>query len=111
MKKERLEKMTNGWFVGNFDPAIAKICEVEIAVKQYKKDDYEIKHFHKIATEITVIVIGKVLMNGVEFTKGDIIIIDPNEATDFKALEDTITTVVKIPGASNDKYIEEPTIC
>ena len=35
-------------------------------------------------------------------------LIEPNEATDFEALEDTTNTVVKFPGASNDKYLGEP---
>ena len=34
--------------------------------------------------------------------------IEQNEATDFEALEDTVNTVVKFPGASNDKYLGEP---
>ena len=47
-------------------------------------------------------------MNGVEYVKGDIIVMQPNEATDFEALEDTINTVVKFPGANGDKYLGEP---
>jgi hypothetical protein len=58
-----------------------------------------------VATEITVICSGSVRMNGTNYIKGDIIIIEPLESTDFEALEDTITTVVKYPGAENDKYI------
>jgi hypothetical protein len=46
-------------------------------------------------------------MNGIEFGKGDIIVIEPNESTDFEVLEDTTTTVVKYPGAENDKYMGE----
>jgi hypothetical protein len=34
-------------------------------------------------------------MNGVRYTEGDIIVISPNEPTDFRVLKDTITTVVK----------------
>ena len=30
---------------------------------------------------------------------------EPGEATDFEALEDTSCTVVKYPGANNDKYL------
>jgi hypothetical protein len=44
-------------------------------------------------------------MNGVEFISGDIITIEPMESTDFEVLEDTSTIVVKLPGASNDKYL------
>ena len=91
MKVAKLEDMVKGWFVGNFDPTLIKTNDVEVAVKEYKKGDYEEKHYHKI----TVIVSGKVRMNGIEYSKGDIIVIEPN---DFEALENT---VVKFPGASN----------
>ena len=108
MKTARLENMVKGWFVGNFDPTLIRTNDVEIAVKEYKKGDYEACHYHKLSTEITVITVGRVRMNGVEYAKGDIIIIEPNQSTDFEVLEDTITTVVKYPGANNDKYIGEP---
>lgn len=107
MKVAKLEDMLKGWFVGNFEPSLIKTNDVEVAVKEYKKGDYEEKHYHKIATEITVIVSGKVKMNGIEYSKGDIIVIEPNESTDFEALEDTVNTVVKFPGASGDKYLGE----
>jgi quercetin dioxygenase-like cupin family protein len=108
MKVAKLEDMVKGWFVGNFDPTLLKTNDVEVAVKEYKKGDYEKKHYHKIATEITVIVSGRVKMNNVEYKKGDIIVTEPNEATDFEALEDTVNTVVKYPGANDDKYLGEP---
>lgn len=45
-------------------------------------------------------------MNGVEYTKGDIVVVEPMESTDFEALEDnTQNVVVKYPGANNDKYL------
>ena len=45
-------------------------------------------------------------MNGVEYKKGDIIVMEPMEATDFECLEDgTQNVVVKYPGANNDKYL------
>lgn len=107
MKVARLETMIKGWFVGNFEPSLLKTNDVEVAVKEYKKGDYEASHFHKIATEITVIISGKVRMNGVEYGAGDIIVIEPGDSTDFEALEDTVNTVVKLPGANNDKYVVE----
>ena len=106
MKTAKLEDMVKGWFVGNFEPTLIKTNDVEVAVKVYKKGDYEEKHYHKIATEITVIIQGRVKMNGVEYRKGDIIVLDPYESTDFESLEDgTQNVVVKFPGANNDKYI------
>ena len=105
MKLHKLKDMFKGWFVGNFEPSLYKTDDVEVAVKNYKAGDSEEKHYHKIATEITVVSKGKVLMNGTEYNEGDVIVIEPMEATDFHALEDTITMVVKIPCAKGDKYI------
>lgn len=106
MKQVKLEDMIKGWFVGDFEPTLIKTSEVEVAVKEYRKGYREGRHHHKIATEITVISFGRVRMNNTEYKKGDIIIIEPYESTDFEALEDSVTTVVKYPGASNDKYEE-----
>ena len=105
MKKARLEDMIGGWFIGNFEPSLLKTNEVEVAVKHYKAGDYEGAHFHKIATEYTLIIKGKVRMSGTEFNEGTIITIPPMDSTDFLALTETTTVAVKIPGASNDKYI------
>lgn len=108
MKVVKLNDMVKGWFVGNFEPTLQKTNDVEVAIKKYRKGDIEDKHYHKIATEITAIVSGRVVMNGIEYDEGDIIVIAPNEATDFEALEDAVTTVVKYPGANDDKYLGEP---
>lgn len=108
MKVAKLDDMIKGWFVGNFEPTLLQTNDVEVAVKEYKKGDKEDKHYHKIATEVTVIISGRVKMNGIEYSKGDIIVMEPNETTDFEALEDSVNTVVKFPGANDDKYLGEP---
>jgi len=107
MQVSKLDDMVKGWFVGNFEPTLVKTNDVEVAVKSYKKGDAEDTHYHKIATEITVIVSGKVKMNNIVYTQGDIITIEPNESTNFEALENTVCTVVKYPGTSDDKYLGE----
>jgi quercetin dioxygenase-like cupin family protein len=104
----KLENMHKGWFIGNFQPTIFPTNDFEVAVKEYKTGDYEEKHFHKLATEITVIVTGKVRMNEIEYIKGDIVVIHPLISTDFLVLEDSITTVVKFPSVKNDKYLGDP---
>jgi len=100
-----LNEFFKGWFVGNFEPTLNTTEDFEVAVKRYKAGDYEEKHHHKIATEITVIVEGEVEMNGVKYVKDDIITIQPNESTDFKCITDVVTVVVKTPSSNNDKYI------
>jgi hypothetical protein len=104
----KLDDMVKGWFVGNFVPTALSTNQLEVAVKKYKEGDYEITHYHKVATEITVIVSGVVKMNDMVYESGAIIVIKPNEPTDFLAVTDVITTVVKIPGINDDKYTGVP---
>jgi quercetin dioxygenase-like cupin family protein len=105
MKLNKLNEMFKGWIVGNFEPSLYKTNDFEVAVKKYKAGDKDEKHYHKVATEITVVVSGMVLMNGVTYNSGDIITIEPGEATDFEALSDSVTTVIKVPCVKDDKYI------
>jgi len=105
MKISELKNFTKGWFVGNFDPSLIKTNDVEIGIKEYKSGDYEDFHHHRIATEITCILSGEVEMNGKRYKEGDIILIEPFEGTDFKAITNAKNLVVKYPGVNNDKYI------
>ncbi len=105
MKTAKLNDMVRGWLVGNFEPSLYKTNNVEVGVKKYNAGDYEDYHYHKIATEITVIISGEVEMNGEKYVEGDIITIVPGEGTDFRALTDAVNVVVKIPGTSDDKYL------
>jgi quercetin dioxygenase-like cupin family protein len=102
----KIDEMIKGWFIGNFSPSLYKTNDVEVGIKQYKAGEFEAAHHHKIATEFTVIVSGEVEMNGTKYGNGDIIKINPGVSTDFKAITDTVTVVVKIPGANNDKYTD-----
>lgn len=107
MDKRNLKQFVRGWIVGGFEPTLYKTTDVEVAIQNFKQGDKEPSHCHKIATEITVIVRGKALMKGMILNEGDIVSISPGQFTDFEALEDTTTAVVKLPGAMNDKYLEE----
>ena len=107
MKKAKLSDMKGGWFIGNFEPSLYKTNDCEVAVKTYKKGDKEDKHYHKIATEFTAIVKGKVETFDQIFEEGDVVVVEPGEATAFEALEDSMNVVVKLPGANNDKYLSE----
>lgn len=97
--------MARGWFVGDFQPTALNTQACEVAVKHFKKNDHEDKHYHKIATEITVIVSGEVRMGENKYATGDIITIEPFVATDFEALTDAVVVAVKVPGAKDDKYL------
>ena len=92
----KLSDMKKGWFIGNFEPSLYKTNDCEVAIKSYKAGDYEKKHYHKVATEFTVITKGKVKMFDRIFAEGDIVVVEPGEATDFTALTDAQNVVVKI---------------
>ena len=104
MKVSKLAEMTKGWFVGNFSPTALHTDAAEVAVKVYAAGDKEGWHFHKVATEITLILTGQVLMNGAPYGSGDIIRIEPGEGTDFEAITDVTTVVAKVPCVAGDKY-------
>ena len=107
MRKYDFNKMKGGWFIGNFEPTAFKTTDCEVAyVKHYKDQNWE-KHFHKIATEITFIIKGKIKINDKVFSSGDIFVIEPNEIVDPKFLEDSEVIIVKLPSNTNDKFILE----
>ena len=104
MKLFNLSQFVKGWFIGNFTPTIIPSEEVEIAIKRYKKGNHENSHYHAKSDEVTVIISGIVKMNDKIYSVNDIIWIEKNEVTDFTAVTDVVTCVVKIPCVKNDKY-------
>ena len=107
IEKYQLADMVKGWFIGRFEPTLYPTNAVEVAIKEYNAGDYEGAHHHKIATEFTVVLNGEVEMSGVRYGHGDIVKINPGVSTDFLAVTNATTVVVKLPGASNDKYIDK----
>lgn len=101
----KVNDFVKGWFVGPFEPTLHATQGFECALKRYTAGDKEAMHKHEVATEYTVIADGFVRMNGVEYGPDSIIEILPGEATDFEALSDVTTMVVKIPGVPGDKYL------
>jgi quercetin dioxygenase-like cupin family protein len=101
--------MIGGWFVGDFAPVVLATDQFEVAVKYYQAGQREPVHHHKIAEEITVIARGRVRMCQREWNSGSIVHLSAGESTDFEALEDTITVVVKRPSVPDDKYLDNPT--
>lgn len=107
MITSHINKMKGGWFVGSFDPTSFYSKEFEVAFKEFKKDEPHTDHYHKVGTEINLIVSGKVEFNGEVFDKGCVVIIEPEEKTSTKFLEDSTIVVVKTPSLPNDKFLCE----
>lgn len=105
MKSYRLEDMVKGWFIGSFEPTAFPTKNCEVAVKKYKAGDHDQAHFHKVATEVTLILSGQVRMIGRVWGEGDILVLEPGVITDFEAISDVVSVVVKLPGVTDDKYL------
>jgi hypothetical protein len=75
MKVHRLDDMTRGWFVGDFEPTLYRTDAVEVAVKHYQAGDAEERHVHRVATELTAVVSGSVRMDGRDVVAGDIVVL------------------------------------
>ena len=102
--KDNLNNYIRGWLVGKFSPSILDRDNIEVGVKKYKAGDFEKSHYHKLSTEITIIVLGEVEMNNIKYIENDIIFIEPGESTDFKCITDVITLVLRDKSVINDKY-------
>ena len=105
MKKFRYDDMKGGWYIGNFEPAAFKTQNFEVAYVKHTKDQKRETHFHKIATEINLVIRGKIKINDTVYSTGDIFVIYPNEISAPSFLEDSEVIIVKVPSDVNDKYI------
>ena len=106
MKTEKLENFKGGWFIGNFSPTLLKTRSFDIAVKSYNAGDVEKSHVHKKATAYTLVLNGVAMFNDKPISGGTIVILEPGEWNQFKAITDVTTVVIKTPSAKNDKYTE-----
>ena len=105
MRTARLDDMIKGWFVGDFEPNVLRTEAFEVAVKHYAAGDSEELHHHRVATEVTVVISGDVRMCGQTWRPGDIVVLDPGDATSFEALTPATVVAVKAPSAKADKYL------
>jgi len=104
MKKFNLDNFVRGWFVGDFEPSIFRTKEIEVGIKNYNKGDKEPVTVHKETWEITVIIFGSVRMYNHILNKNEIILLEPNDISEFECLEDSCLLVVKYPSNPLDKY-------
>jgi len=105
MKISRIEEYKGGWYVGGFLPTCYSTKEFEVAFKSHKMNEECDHHFHKIGTEINLIVKGEMIIQGKKLSTGDIFIIYPYEIADPVFLTDCDIVVIKTPSDTTDKYI------
>jgi quercetin dioxygenase-like cupin family protein len=104
MQVNRIENMVGGWFIGNFTPSVLQTDVFEVGYKFHPKGEHWDIHYHKLATEITYLIRGKMKLQDRILTSGDIFTIFPGELADPEFLEDCEVIIVKTPSAIGDKY-------
>ncbi len=105
MLVNKLKDFKGGWFLGNFQPSLNQTEFFEVAVKKFSKGEKEPAHFQKIATEITVVISGKIRLGNQSFSTDDIITIEPFESVDFECLENCELVCIKFPSIPDDKVL------
>ena len=105
MFKSNLSEYKNGWLLGNFSPAVIHTSDFEVCVKTFKVGDREISHYQVIATEITVVLSGRVRMGEILLAEDEILVIEPGEIADFEALTDCKVLGIKFPSLPEDKVL------
>ena len=101
-----LTDFPKGWIIGDFNPSLFLNKNVEVSVKYFKSGDLEPSHKQLIATEITVVVSGKIRMKDLILVEGQIATIPPGEFADFEALTACSLVCLKYPSIPSDKVLE-----
>ena len=93
-----------GWFIGDFPEAVHRTKDFEVCW-QTNPRGHAASHVHNEITEITLVVSGRVLTNGVIYTAGDIYVLEPGDISQTEYLEETSVLTVKTPSIPSDKYL------
>ena len=104
MKIYSLGEMTRGWFIGDFEPSVMRSKGFEVGVLEHKKGEKWPAHYHKKATEVNVLLSGKMVVQGVTIFPNDIFVFEPYEVADPEFLQDCVVLCVKTPSIPGDKY-------
>ena len=105
MQVFNIDSFHRGWFVGNFEPSCFKQEGFEVGYLTHKQGEKWDAHFHKISTEINLLLEGEMVIQGTKLKRGDVFILSPNEIADPEFLTDCSLIVIKSPSIPGDKYL------
>lgn len=103
VKQNRLQNMTRGWLVGDFEPSILRSKEFEVGIMRHKKGEFWPPHTHNQITEYNLLLHGKMKMNNELIEEGDVFIIPKTMLTHAIFLEDCEVLCIKLPSITSDK--------
>ncbi len=105
MEVRHISEFKGGWLAGWFTPSIVTTKDFEVGYSIHPKGSTWDVHYHKIATEITLLIRGRMKVCGEVLTDGAVFLIPPNEVADPEFLEDCEVVVIKFPSCPGDKYV------
>jgi hypothetical protein len=101
----RYENFKDGWFVGDFEPTAYKTKNFEVCYKKHFKDEKWETHYHKVGTEINLLLSGSMLIQGKKLVSGDVFVLHPYEIADPIFLEDCFLVIIKNVSGVKDKFV------
>lgn len=104
MRVASLSDMHNGWFIGDFTPAILRTAQFEVGYLRHRAGQIWPKHVHRVAMEINCLIRGRMRVCGCELNAGAVFVVEPGEVADPVFLDDCELIVVKVPSVPGDKY-------
>jgi len=104
MKIFKIKEMHKGWFAGDFEPTSFTSSQFEACYRIHPRGEFWERHLHKVATEINLLIRGKMTMCGESLNAGDIFVVYPGEVADPVFLEDCEIVCIKTPSVMGDKY-------
>jgi dTDP-glucose pyrophosphorylase len=99
-----LKNFTRGWFVGKFEPSLARTeFEVGICVHHKTENNYDF-HYHKEVEEFNILISGSMILNGNKLVGGQYFNIKPGQIACCVYLEESMVLCVKSSCGVNDKF-------
>lgn len=100
-----IKDFKGGWFIGNFEPSLIRTEGFEVGVNFHPSGSYWAPHYHKVATEITYLMSGRMEICGKTIEAGQLFVIPPLEPAAPIFLTDCHVVIVKTPSVPGDKYL------
>ena len=101
-----VDEFVGGWFLGDFLPSLLRTTSFEVGLKTHKKGEQIASHRHNLLTEYTVVVKGRILINGRIMQEKEVFVLYPREGVVAEPLTEEVWLIcVKVPSIPSDKEI------
>ena len=107
MQINNISNFKKGGFVGDFEPSMFRNPFFEVAHQKHEAGHKTPPHFHKVTTELTYIVKGKMRVGDQILSEGSMFLYEKGEIADSEVIEDVDILVLRYPSIPTDKYFVE----